>query len=60
MTGSDPVCWAPSIFLFFLLPLRPGEKLGVSIYEKRVKRKKQDVLQIGDWKDNECLLEWII
>jgi hypothetical protein len=41
MTGSDPVCWAPSGLLSkFLLPLRQGEKLGVSIYEERANRKK--------------------
>jgi hypothetical protein len=32
---------------FFLLPLRQGEKLAVSMYEERVNRKKQDALQIG-------------
>jgi hypothetical protein len=36
-----------------LLPLRQGEKLGFSIYEEKVNRKKQDALQTGDWKDNE-------
>jgi hypothetical protein len=30
---------------FFLFRLRPGEKLGVSIYEERVNRKKQDALK---------------
>jgi hypothetical protein len=43
-----------------LLPLRQGEKLGVSIYEKRVNRKKQNALQIRDWKYNEWPPEWII
>jgi hypothetical protein len=45
---------------FFLLPLRQGKKLGVSIYEKRINRKKQDTLQIGDWKDDEWPLGQII
>jgi hypothetical protein len=35
-----------------LLPLREVEKLGVSIYDEKVNRKKQDDLQIGNWKDN--------
>jgi hypothetical protein len=45
---------------FFLLPLRQGEKLEVSIYEERINRKNQDALQIGDWKDNEWPPEWIM
>jgi hypothetical protein len=45
---------------FFLLPLKQGEKLGVSIYEERVNRKKKGALQIGDWKGNEWLPEQII
>jgi hypothetical protein len=45
---------------FFLLPLRQGEKLGVFIYEEKETEKKQGALQIGDWKDNEWLPEWII
>jgi hypothetical protein len=38
---------------FFLRPLTQGEKLGVSIYEKKVNRKRWGALQIGNWKDNE-------
>jgi hypothetical protein len=45
---------------FFLLPLRQGEKLGVSIYEERENRKQRDALQVGDWKDNEYPPEQII
>jgi hypothetical protein len=45
---------------FFLLPLRPGEKLRVSIYEERINSKKRDALQIGDWNGNEWPPEWII
>jgi hypothetical protein len=45
---------------FFFLLLRQGEKLGVSIYEERVYRKKQDALQIGDWKDDKWPPEQII
>jgi hypothetical protein len=44
---------------FFLLPLTPGEKLGVSIYEKRASKKRQGTLQIGNWKDDERLPEFI-
>jgi hypothetical protein len=37
-----------------------SEKLGVSINKERVNRKKQDALQIGDWKVNEWPPEQII
>jgi hypothetical protein len=45
---------------FFLLPLRQGKKLEVSIYEEGTNRKKQDALQIRDWKDDEWPPEQII
>jgi hypothetical protein len=44
----------------FLLPFRQDKKLGVSIYEERINRKKEDVLQMGDWKDDERSPEQII
>jgi hypothetical protein len=43
-----------------MLPLRQDEKLGVSLYEERINRKKRDALQIGDWKDNEWSPERIV
>jgi hypothetical protein len=36
-----------------LLPLTQGEKLGVSIYEEKISRKRWGTLRIGNWKDNE-------
>jgi hypothetical protein len=45
---------------FFFLPLRQVEKLGVSLYEENINRKKQDALQIGDWRDDEWPPEWNI
>jgi hypothetical protein len=29
-----------------------GEKLGVPIYEEKLRRQKRVALQIGKWKDN--------
>jgi hypothetical protein len=45
---------------FFSVSLQQGKKLGVSIYKERIKVKKGDTLQIGDWKNDESPPEWII
>jgi hypothetical protein len=41
-------CVLGSIRPSFLLPLKQGEKLGVTIYEERLSRQKQGALQIGN------------
>ena len=40
----------------FLLPLDQGESLGVPVYKDRGPTKKLRSLQIGDWKDDNGLL----
>jgi hypothetical protein len=49
-------CILGSIRPPFLLPLRQGEKLGVTIYEERL----SSALQIDSWKDNDLPPKQII
>jgi hypothetical protein len=45
---------------FFLLPLARGDLLGAPVYESWKAKRKWHALQIGNWKDDEWLPEYLI